>query len=77
LVDGGSSGIYFKVLPRYKYRHQGEKIINKDQIVLLNVKTNLYLHISYQKDLEVNIPGIIPDNEPKIPDRRERPTSFA
>lgn len=34
LLDHGSKYIYFKVLPRFKYRQEGEKILYGDQIVL-------------------------------------------
>ena len=34
LSDHGSSSIYFKVMPRYKYRQEGEKILFGDQVVL-------------------------------------------
>jgi len=30
LSDHGSSSIYFKVMPRYKYRQEGEKILFGD-----------------------------------------------
>lgn len=49
LDDRGSQGIYFKIMPRYKYRQEGEKVLFKDQIVLLNTKTNLHLHYSLDK----------------------------
>ena len=44
LSKKGPNSIYFKVLPRYKFRQEGEKVLYRDQIILLNVKTNLYLH---------------------------------
>lgn len=46
LIDKPSSAIYFKILPRYKYRQEGEKIKYGDQIIFLNVKINLYLHVT-------------------------------
>ena len=46
LIPKGSQSIYFKVLPRYKYRQEGEKVQYRDQIILMNTKTNLYLHMS-------------------------------
>ena len=45
LIDRPSQSIYFKILPRYKYRQEGEKIKYGDQIIFLNVKMNLYLHV--------------------------------
>ena len=44
LSKEGPNSIYFKVLPRYKFRQEGEKVLYRDQIILLNVKTSLYLH---------------------------------
>lgn len=46
LIDKPSQSIYFKILPRYKYRQEGERIKYGDQIIFLNVKIMLYLHVS-------------------------------
>ena len=46
LVEKLSAAIYFKILPRYKYRQEGEKIKYGDQIIFLNTKLNLYLHVA-------------------------------
>lgn len=48
LQDHGSSSIYFKVMPRYKYRQEGEKILYNDQVVMQNPKLGLYMHITEQ-----------------------------
>jgi hypothetical protein len=45
LLNKPSQAIYFKILPRYKYRQEGDKIKYGDQIIFLNVKINLYLHV--------------------------------
>ena len=45
LVDRPSKGIYFKIMPRYKYRQEGEKIKYGDQIIFYNTKVQLYLHV--------------------------------
>ena len=46
LIEKQSQAIYFKILPRYKYRQEGEKIKYGDQIIFLNIKINLYLHVA-------------------------------
>lgn len=55
LIDKPSQAIYFKIMPRYKYRTEGEKIKYGDQIIFLNLKVNLYLHVS-----EIQIPIELP-----------------
>jgi len=63
LSDHGSKSIYFKVLPRYKYRQEGEKILYGDQIVLYNHKLSLYLHVSEQVvhiDNPITFPNVVP-----------------
>jgi hypothetical protein len=62
LQDKPSPAIYFKILPRYKYRQEGEKIKYGDQIIFLNIKINLYLHIC-----EIQIPIEKPLELPLIP----------
>ncbi len=62
LIEKQSPAIYFKILPRYKYRQEGEKIKYGDQIIFLNLKINLYLHVA-----EVQIPIEIPMELPLIP----------
>jgi len=44
-------------MPRYKYRQEGEKIKYGDQIVFLNTKINLYLHVC---DIQIPIEKPIP-----------------
>ncbi len=46
MTGSSMNGIVFKILPRYKYRQEGEKIQHSDQIVFLNLKHKLYLHVS-------------------------------
>ena len=62
LTEKSSPAIYFKILPRYKYRQEGEKIKYGDQIIFLNVKINLYLHVA-----EAQIPIEVPLELPLIP----------
>jgi hypothetical protein len=52
-------------------------VLYRDQIVLLNVKTNLYLHIT-ERWLSKEIPPALPveDWRPDEPDRREQPESY-
>lgn len=40
----GSKDCYYKILPRYKVRNEGEKIRIGDQIVLVNSKTQTFVH---------------------------------
>ena len=46
LIDRPSSSIFFKIMPRYKFRSEGEKIKYGDQIIFYNTKIQLYLHVS-------------------------------
>lgn len=62
LIDKPSQAIYFKIMPRYKYRTEGEKIKYGDQIIFLNLKVNLYLHVS-----ETQIPIEVPLSLPLLP----------
>ena len=57
LIDRPSNGIYFKIMPRYKYRQEGERIKYGDQIVFLNTKLSLYLHVC---DIQLPIEKPIP-----------------
>lgn len=77
ILETGSSAASFKVLPRYKFRQEGEKVLFRDKVVLLNVKTNLYLHIT-EKWLEKVDPvkPIKEDWRPLDADRREDPAEF-
>jgi len=77
ITEKGSSAGYFKVLPRYKFRQEGEKVLFRDQIVLLNVKTNLYLHIT-EKWLEMadKIKPKFEDWRPLDADRRDDPSEY-
>jgi hypothetical protein len=79
LIDRGSQGIYFKIQPRYKYRQEGEKVLFKDQIVLLNTKTNLHLHYSQDKQIPFDEPYKMNKEawRPSEPDRRQSPSSYA
>jgi len=66
LSEQGNQGVYFKVLPRYKYRQEGERVLFRDQIVFMNMKTNLYLHFSSDKLLA-------PEETPNFPVETWRP----
>ena len=77
IVNKGNSAAYFKVLPRYKFRQEGEKVLFKDQIVLLNVKTNLYLHITEKwLPMTEQIKPVLEDWRPLDADRRDDPAEF-
>jgi hypothetical protein len=70
-------------MPRYKYRQEGEKVLYKDQVVLFNIKLNLYLHIT-ERVLPIEKPLPLPKlaNNPseeitsKEPDRRTPRKNF-
>jgi hypothetical protein len=66
LIEKQSQAIYFKILPRYKYRQEGEKIKYGDQIIFLNIKINLYLHVA-----EAQIPIEVPLELPLIPGKNK------
>lgn len=65
------------MFPRYKYRQEGEKVQYKDQVVLLNLKTNLNLHIT-ESEIEKEQTLVFEKEEwrPKSPDRRETRNYF-
>ena len=47
----GRPTCYWRVMPRFKYRREGERVAVGDQIVLMSVKGDMYLHCgiaSYQ-----------------------------
>ena len=46
LNDQGSKGVCFIVLPRYKYRNEGQPVNYGDVVVFKNEKSKQYLHIS-------------------------------
>ena len=79
-----SKCVFFKALGGFKYKMEGDKIHYNDQIVLLNLETMLYLHVS-EKLLKVEaLEGIVPENlkpgldkiTPKTVDRREPPNMY-
>ena len=59
LTEKTSPAIYFKILPRYKYRQEGEKIKYGDQIIFLNIKINLYLHVA-EAQIPIEVPLELP-----------------
>jgi len=38
LTETGSSGVQFKLLPRYKYRQEGDSVMYSDLLLIVNVK---------------------------------------
>jgi len=46
LTETGSSGVQFKLLPRYKYRQEGDSVMYSDFLLIVNVKLGLYVHVS-------------------------------
>lgn len=36
----------FYILPRYKYRQDGEPVVYNDHVILYNMKYNQYIHVS-------------------------------
>lgn len=78
ITEQGSPYAVFRVMPRYKFRQEGESVLYRDQIVLLNIKTNLYLHIT--ENLLEKVKPAIPlqeDWRPLDADRRDDPAEFA
>jgi hypothetical protein len=45
-VEQGSKAVSYIIEPRYKYRSFGQKVTYGDVLVLRNIKTDLYIHIS-------------------------------
>jgi hypothetical protein len=80
LVAHGSKAVFFKTLGGFKYKKEGDKIHYNDQIVLLNLKFELYLHVT-ERTLKIKPEDEIPDSlkkgisivTPKKIDRREPP----
>jgi len=80
----GSKAVYFKCLGGFKYKQEGDKIHYGDQIVLENVKTKMYLHVTERLLKNESLEGPVPENlkagfdliTPKTIDRREPPNSF-
>ncbi len=54
--NGFDNNIYFKILPRYKYRQEGEKVVYKDHIVLKSSHINFSLHVSDKEIPRLTIP---------------------
>ena len=64
--NGIGSNIFFKILPRYKYRQEGEKVVYKDHIVLKASHINFSLHVS-----EKMLPKIVIPRQKSIYRRQE------
>jgi len=47
------SRVIFDILPRYKYRQEGDKVAYKDHILFLNTNKHGYIH--YDNDLSLPI----------------------
>ena len=71
------SRVTFQIVPRYKYRQEGDQVVFNDQIVLYNAKFQAYIHFS--KDL-LKTPNadisLQSDYRPKSPLRRRNPESL-
>lgn len=77
ILETGSAAASFKVLPRYKFRQEGEKVLFNDKVVLLNEKTNLYLHITEKWLEKVDPPKPLKEDwRPLDADRREDPAEY-
>jgi len=50
LLDGGTEGSWFKVMPRFKMRSEGESVYIGDQLILASRKFDMYLHVSSSGD---------------------------
>jgi len=44
--EGGTSGVYFRVESRYKFREQGAPVLKTDEIYLMNPKVEQYIHVA-------------------------------
>jgi hypothetical protein len=54
--------VFFKALGGFKYKQEGDRIHYNDQIVLQNLRTGLFLHVT-EKLLKVEgLDGAIPEN---------------
>lgn len=51
LSKEGTKDCWFKVMPRFKVRFEGEKVRKNDQIVLIHEKTGQFIHLS---DLKID-----------------------
>lgn len=49
--DHGGSSVFFKILSKYKIRQEGNRVMVGDRVLLLNTKTEQFLHIS-EKPIE-------------------------
>lgn len=63
----------FRIMPRYKYRNEGDRVVYGDYFILQNVKTNFYLHIENTPLSKQEIPIQRPDYRPKVAFRRPMP----
>ncbi len=62
LITNGGRSVYFRALGGFKYKQVGDRIHYDDQIVLQNLKTGYYLHVT-EKILDVEaIEGSIPSH---------------
>ena len=84
LATHGSKSVWFKALGGFKYKQEGDRIHYNDQIVLQNIKTGLFLHVT-EKLLKVEgLEGSMPEAlrlgqeliTPKKIDRRDPPSAY-
>lgn len=54
LAEFGSKSCWFKALGGFKYKQEGDRIHYNDQIVLQNIKSGHYLHVT-EKLLKMEI----------------------
>jgi signal peptidase I len=52
-ADPMPSRATWRITPRYKYRHDGDRVVYKDEILILNNKYNAYLHFSTYRESEI------------------------
>jgi len=50
LLEDGTEGSWFKVMPRFKMRSEGESVYIGDQLILASRKFDMYLHVSSSGD---------------------------
>lgn len=66
------SRVIFDILPRYKYRQDGDRVVYEDHILLFNSSKSLYIQYMNEAPLPVEEPTHMPSTfRPNCPHRRE------
>ena len=71
------SRVIFDILPRYKYRQEGDKVTYMDNILLLNTHKHGYIHYDNEMSLPVDENTHMPSSyRPNCPHRRPQLASI-